>query len=213
MPTLSNATNLTEFNRAVASAEKALCKLDPNLKQLISQGPAFDSTPFNKEPFEALVHAIIAQQLSVSSARAIRQRVSALVEKNAPDARAFNLLSHTDLRSAGLSQAKASTVERLISFALDDTNQFDTFYTLPDAVVKSRLCEIKGIGPWTVDIFLMFGLKRLDIFAKGDLGLRKAIQKLYKLDKLPQPNECEAIAQQWQPYRTIASWYLWRTVD
>ena len=130
-----------------------------------------------------------------------------------PSAESFSNISPRALREAGLSQAKTNTVQRLIEFALDEQTSFQQFQQMPNQAVKQRLCEIKGIGPWTADIFLMFGLRRLDIFATGDLGLRKALQQLKQIDNLPSPSDCEQFAKKWQPYRSIAAWHLWRLVD
>jgi DNA-3-methyladenine glycosylase II len=204
---------MPDFENHTQQAETALCKRDPKLGNIIRNGPPFDSIAFKKQPFEALVHAIIAQQLSVKSASAIRQRVHTLLPKNDPSADAFSKITTADFRNAGLSLAKTNTVERLTNYALNKDNQFEQLNMLPDNVIKERLCQIKGVGPWTVDIFLMFGLKRIDVFAPGDLGLRKAVKSLYSLNDLPTPVECSAIAKKWQPYRTIAAWHLWRTVD
>lgn len=201
------------FANSIKEAEAWLSKTDPSLGQLIKNGSPLDARPFSKQPFEALVHAVIAQQLSVKSAAAIRQRVQALLPPNDVSAEAFSQVKPLQFKQAGLSQAKTNTVENLVVFALSEQNNFSNLQRYPDQDVKQRLCQLKGIGPWTADIFLMFGLKRLDIFASGDLGLRKAIQLLNELDTLPSPTECDAIAKKWQPYRTIAAWHLWRTVD
>ncbi|ORU91463.1 MAG: hypothetical protein A6F72_02675 [Cycloclasticus sp. symbiont of Poecilosclerida sp. N] len=201
------------FKTRVQQAEKTLCNIDPALKLIIQSGPKFDVTPFNKQPFEALVHAIIAQQLSVKSASAIRQRVHDLLPDVEFNEHAFKQITADEYKTAGLSQAKTNTVQGLIEFALDDANNFRQLQSYSDKEVKERLCQLKGIGPWTVDIFLMFGLKRLDIFASGDLGLRKAIKALHAFKDLPSPADCNVIAKKWHPYRTVAAWHLWRTVD
>ena len=203
---------MDNFKAQVSKAEHDLCELDPTLARIIRNAPCFDLQAFNKPPFESLVHAVISQQLSLRSASAIRQRVSALLNGEA-NAEAFQQLCPDALKATGLSQAKADTIQRLIRFALNDNRLFETFQQLPDQQVKQHLCEIKGIGPWTADMFLMFGLRRLDIFAAGDLGLRKAVQRLLQTESLPSPSDCEQLAKKWQPYRSIAAWHLWRLVD
>ncbi|OUR83104.1 hypothetical protein A9Q82_03350 [Cycloclasticus sp. 46_120_T64] len=203
---------MDNFKAQVNKAEHYLCELDPSLARIIQNGPCFDPQAFNKTPFESLVHAVISQQLSLRSASAIRQRVSALLNGEA-NAKAFKQLCPDALKATGLSQAKADTIQRLIRFALNDNRLFEKFQQLPDQQVKQHLCEIKGIGPWTADMFLMFGLRRLDIFATGDLGLRKAVQRLLQTESLPSPSDCEQLAKKWQPYRSIAAWHLWRLVD
>ncbi|MEO1889366.1 MAG: hypothetical protein ABGX33_05570 [Cycloclasticus sp.] len=213
-PTLQNHEALmNDFSKQVEQAEYHLCSIDPALKQLIQTGPTFDTTPFKKQPFEALVHAIIAQQLSVKSASAIRNRVQALLPNRDVSPLAYSQITLPDLKIAGMSQAKIKTLQTLYEFALADASPFNELMSYSDKDVKDCLCQLKGIGPWTVDIFLMFGLKRLDIFAAGDLGLRKAIKLFNNLEQLPTPTEAGDIAKKWQPYRTVAAWHLWRTVD
>jgi DNA-3-methyladenine glycosylase II len=204
---------VNDFDKTIQQAERHLCVIDPALEQIIETGPAFSATPFQKQPFEALVHAIIAQQLSVKSASAIRQRVQALLSSENVSPLAYSQITLPDLKAAGMSQAKINTLQTLCDFALADASPFDELINDSDKDVKDCLCQLKGIGPWTVDIFLMFGLKRLDIFAAGDLGLRKAVKQLNKLEELPSPEETKKVAKKWQPYRTVAAWHLWRTVD
>lgn len=198
------------FNE-VKKAERWLNQVDPELGHIIQNGPAFDIRPFSKQPFETLVHAIIAQQLSVKAATAIQQRVHALTQGNVTP-EAFVHVAQQDFKKAGMSQAKINTLQQLIEFTQTEKTTFDQLQQQSDQQVKKTLCQLKGVGPWTVDIFLMFGLKRLDIFASGDLGLRKAVQSIKGLETLPSATECEKIAIQWQPYRTIASCHLWRTL-
>ncbi|MBQ0725365.1 MAG: DNA-3-methyladenine glycosylase 2 family protein [Cycloclasticus sp.] len=203
--------SLHSLSSEVEKAEYWLSKADPVLGAIIQSSPTFDLRPFSKQPFEALLHAIIAQQLSVKAAAAIQQRVHALTQGNVTP-EAFVHVAQQDFKKAGMSQAKINTLQQLIEFTQTEKTTFDQLQQQSDQQVKKTLCQLKGIGPWTVDIFLMFGLKRLDIFASGDLGLRKAVQSIKGLKTLPSATECEKIAIQWQPYRTIASWYLWRTL-
>jgi DNA-3-methyladenine glycosylase II len=203
---------MQDITKTLKEAELWLSDNDPKLGEIIATAPALKSSAFKKTPFEALVHAVISQQLSVKSAAAIRKRVHALLPKDDVTPNAFSLISTEQFKSAGMSAAKTRTVETLIEFAITN-NHFDALNAQSNQDVKRTLCALKGIGPWTVDIFLMFGLKRLDIFAPGDLGLRKAIKLLLNLDQLPSATECNKISQRWQPYRTVAAWYLWRTVD
>jgi len=201
-----------DITKTLKEAELWLSGNDPKIGKIIADGPSLGSDVFNKSPFEAIVHAVISQQLSVKSAAAIRKRVHALLPKGDVTPYAFSRLSMQQFKAAGLSDAKTRTIATLIEFATTNNN-FDALHAQSDQDVKRVLCGLKGIGPWTADIFLMFGLKRLDIFASGDLGLRKAIQLYNELETLPSPAACDAIAKKWQPYRTIASWHLWRTVD
>lgn len=202
-----------DLTLTLKEAELWLSRNDKQLGGFIKNGSSAIANAFKKEPFEALVHAIISQQLSVKSASAIRQRVHALLPNEDASPYGFSRVSNLQLKQAGMSPAKIHTLNTVIEFALSKEKPFSILHKQSDQKVKHRLCELKGIGPWTVDIFLMFGLKRLDIFAPGDLGLRKAIQQLYGINELPSPAECDNIAQKWQPYRTVAAWHLWRTLD
>ncbi|MEW4983162.1 MAG: hypothetical protein AB1Y26_08015 [Cycloclasticus sp.] len=204
---------MQDLTRTLQEAESWLSANDPLLGAIISNGPSLSYKVFNKEPFEALVQAVISQQLSVKSASAIQQRVHRLLATGDVSAYAFGRISAEQLKKAGMSAAKVRTVESLIEFALAESNRFDVLHKLPNQEVKRQLCALKGVGPWTADIFLMFGLKRLDVFAAGDLGLRKAVKQLHKLKELPSADECRIIAKKWQPYRTVAAWHLWQTID
>ncbi|ORU90573.1 MAG: hypothetical protein A6F71_06310 [Cycloclasticus sp. symbiont of Poecilosclerida sp. M] len=202
------------FLNEISKGEQQLKQCDLNLDYLISNGAPFDWPAFKKRPLESLVHAIISQQLSVKSASAIRKRVHALLpagENFTPEN--ISAINDEDLRAAGLSQAKVRTVNAITEFSLNEDNDFYALHNHTDKHIKDQLCSIKGVGPWTADIFLMFGLQRFDVFASGDLGLRKAIRLLYQLDELPSPQQCDVYSKKWQPYRTIAAWHLWRTVD
>ena len=203
---------MRNLSKELKKAELFLSNNDPELGVIIKKGPPINSNTFNKEPFEALVHAVISQQLSVKSAMAIRQRVLGLLPANDVTPHAFSRISTEQFKSSGMSAAKICTVQALIEFATIN-NGFDALHAQTDQEVKHELCKLKGIGPWTADIFLMFGLKRLDIFAPGDLGLRKAIKLLLNLEELPSPDKCSTIARRWRPYRSIAAWHLWRAVD
>ena len=204
---------MQDLTRTVQEAELWLSANDPLLGAIINNGPSLPCKVFNKEPFDALVQAVISQQLSVKSASAIQQRVHRLLPNGELSADAFSRIPAEQLKKAGMSAAKVRTVENLIKFALAKNNRFDALHQLPNPEVKRQLCELKGVGPWTADIFLMFGLKRFDVFAAGDLGLRKAVQQLHKLKELPTADACAIIAEKWQPYRTVAAWHLWQTID
>ena len=204
---------MQDLTRTLQEAESWLSANDPLLGAIISNGPSLSCKVFDKEPFEALVQAVISQQLSVKSASAIQQRVHRLLATGDVSAHAFGRISAEQLKKAGMSAAKVRTVESLIEFALAENNRFDVLHKLPNQEVKRQLCALKGVGPWTADMFLMFGLKRLDVFAAGDLGLRKAVKQLHKLKELPSADECRIIAKKWQPYRTVAAWHLWQTID
>lgn len=160
--------------------------------------------------FETLAGSIVGQQLSGKAAASIYGRFKKIVKKVTPKNIARH--SHEELREAGLSNAKAST---LLSLALSATNDIDftRLETMSDEDIHSVLSKIKGIGPWTVEMFLMFGLGRQDVISAGDLGLRKGMKIAYQLAELPSPKEMPELFERWRPYRTAASWYLWRLAE
>lgn len=155
-------------------------------------------------PFPALVDAIVSQQISGKAAASILARLAELVPIR-PAALASADLRR--LRRAGLSRAKASYVRELARFA--EAGGLRGLGRLSDAAVIERLVQVKGVGVWTAEMFLIFSLGRLDVLAVDDLGLRAGIQRAYGLAQLPRPAEVRALAEPWRPYRTIATLYLW----
>ena len=117
------------------------------------------------------------------------------------------------MRALGLSTQKTAYIRDLARHARDGTVVFEDLRELPDGEVIERLTQVKGIGVWTVHMFLIFALRRTDVLPVGDLGIRNAIRKAYGLAELPQPAEMEVMAQRWRPYCSVASWYLWRSVE
>jgi DNA-3-methyladenine glycosylase II len=117
------------------------------------------------------------------------------------------------MRSVGLSRQKTEYIRDLARHARDGALVFEELASLTDREVIERLTRVKGIGVWTVHMFLIFALQRLDVLPTGDLGIRAAIRKAYGLEALPTPAEMEAMARAWRPYCTVASWYLWRSME
>ncbi len=140
-------------------------------------------------------------------------RVEALVGRKTFVPEQILALSETELRACGLSQAKASTIRGVAEAIVAGKMNMKTLHLLPDEDVIALLRSIKGIGPWTAEMILMFSLGRTDIFSKGDLGLRKGIMKLYGLKKLPSDRKMDELARAWSPYRTYAARVLWRVAD
>lgn len=163
--------------------------------------------------YEILVRSILSQQISVAAARTIRSRLQALTPGGNLTARKFQAISDDELKSAGISRQKLSYLRHLTSCALDGTISFRRIAKATDENAIAELVQVKGIGRWTAQMFLMFSLGRIDVFAPDDLGLRNAILKLYNLPDSATPKDLEQRAETWRPYRTIASWYLWRSLD
>jgi len=160
--------------------------------------------------FAALVRIIVGQQLSGKAGETIFQQVRALTEKRRVTVDALKELDDTALRSAGLSAAKTGTVRDLIDKI--DSGQFN-IRSLPhksEEEINSNITQVKGLGCWSAQMYLMFVLCRLDIFSADDLGIQNAICRLYDMDK---KTDFEAFSERWRPYRTIACWYLWASLD
>jgi DNA-3-methyladenine glycosylase II len=175
---------------------------------------AWHKDPKAHDHFRALVVAIINQQLSGKAANTIQKRFEALFpRKKFPSVKAVLKMSPAKMRKVGLSKMKVSFIKDLAKKIEDGTVDFKKMPMWTDEEVIEHLVQVKGIGRWTAEMFLMFSLARDDVFSYGDLGLRNAMQKLYKLRKHPSPKQAEKIAAAWKPYRSLASRYLWASLD
>jgi DNA-3-methyladenine glycosylase II len=162
-------------------------------------------------PFHMLTNSIISQQLSTQAAAAIKQRLTVLVPAPfAPEK--FLQLSSEQLRMAGLSQAKARYIAALAARVCEGRLVFDDIIGQDDEKVIVALSECPGIGRWTAEMFLIFGLKRLDVLSLGDAGLQRATRLLYGTRRRSK-NLLPRIAEAWRPYRSVASWYLWKSLE
>jgi len=183
---------------------------DPVLDDLISRYGIVTRNR-SRPAFYALMAAIVGQQISVKAAAAIMSRLLGLFsEGQEVQAETLAEVSFEQLRAVGLSAAKARYLHDLAEKVADGTVDLAALPQLPDEEVITTLCQIKGIGRWTAEMFLIFSLGRIDVLAVDDLGLRTAIQRAYGLNQLPQAAEIRALAAPWQPYRTIAMLYLWQ---
>jgi DNA-3-methyladenine glycosylase II len=166
--------------------------------------------------YQELVESIVSQQLSVKAAATILKRFVALFDDQ-PFPTPDQILQKDieQFRSAGLSRQKGSYIQDLALKVIDGTVTFDHLDTLSNDEVIAELTQIKGVGVWTVHMFLMFCMGRLDVLPVGDLGIKNGIQKLYGFDHPPTPDEITAIAitNNWHPYESIASWYVWHSLD
>lgn len=187
---------------------------DPALCRLMDQVGPVTLTPRTEEaPFEALVRNIVYQQLSGKAAGTIHGRL--LAATGSPIRPDIILETHPDsLRSAGLSRAKTTAIIDLASRAKDGhIPDAAEMASMDNAAIEACLTRVKGVGPWTVQMYLMFCLGRPDVFPASDLGIRKGIVNLYGLNELPSPADAADASTPWKPYRTIAAWYLWRGLD
>ena len=198
-----------------SKARRLLARRDPVLRDLIRRhGPCGLADRQHADPFIALTHAIMSQQLSTKAAATIFGRFLALFpEGETLSAAAIARMDDAALRGVGLSGQKVGYLRDLSSRILDGRLQLDELDRLADEVVIERLTSVKGFGRWTAEMFLMFRLHRPDVLPTGDLGIVKAVQRLYRLRKTPDPKRLLKIGDAWRPYRSVACWYLWQTLQ
>lgn len=162
--------------------------------------------------FEAVARAIVYQQLSGKAASTIHARVAGAAGGTVTAA-ALRSLDDATLRAAGLSRQKIGYLRDLAELAVTGAIPIESLHELPDEEVIAALTSVRGVGRWTAQMFLMFRLGRPDVLPELDLGIRKGVQRAYRLRSLPLPKRVTVIGARWAPYRTIASWYLWRLLD
>ena len=163
--------------------------------------------------YEALVRSIVFQQLSGKAARTIHDRFRALYPRNRPRPELVLETDDATLRGAGLSRQKIGYLRDLSARVADGSLPLAHLGRLPDDAIIEHLVQVKGIGRWTVQMFLMFRLGRPDVLPELDLGVQNAIQRAYKLRKRPTPKDVLRIGEPWRPYASVASWYLWRSLE
>jgi DNA-3-methyladenine glycosylase II len=196
------------------SMRKAILYLkqaDPVLAAIIEQVGPYKMN-YDEPAFASLAEAIVYQQLHGKAAATIFKRLTDLTGLPLKP-QGILKLSEEQMRSAGLSKQKLSYLRDLATKAHSGEVNFAALHDLPDAEVISELTKVKGIGVWTAHMFLMFSLRRPDVLPTGDLGIQLAIRKHYRKRKLPKPAQMEKIAKPWEPYRSVACWYLWRSLD
>lgn len=199
----------TSFRPALAH----LKRVDPVLAEIIARvGPCRIEQRRTGTHYDALVRSIVFQQLSGKAAGTIHRRFAELYPGKR--IRAERLLASTDeqLRSAGLSRQKIGYLRDLSARVVDRTLPLAHLGRLSDDAIIEHLVQVKGIGRWTVQMFLMFRLGRPDVLPELDLGVQNAIQRAYGLKKRPTPTDVLAIGEKWRPHASVASWYLWRSL-
>lgn len=195
-----------------AEIETHFRNVDPILSAVIDRVGPCRLKP-NRNRFKTLVSSIISQQISTAAARTIKARLEAILPPGKMTPAALASLSVDQLRSVGISQQKAGYLLDLAEKCETGQVRLSQLGRLSDERVIDQLIQVKGIGRWSAQMFLMFSLVRLDVFPDGDLGIKNAVQKLYGFDQPPSSRELIAIAAPWSPYATIASWYCWRSLD
>ncbi len=196
------------------SAVQHLTMQDKSLRPIIAEAGLPTLQP-HRQYYRALADSIIGQQLSVKAAGSIRRRFRELFGGTFPTPEMILRKTPEELRTAGLSGAKAIYIRDLAQHIKDCKVRFDKIASQSNETIIAELSDVKGIGVWTVHMFLIFCIGRLDVLPVGDLGIRNGIQKLYGLKDLPTTDQIIAVAQKnkWHPYESVASWYVWHSLD
>ncbi len=204
-------TPLDQF--LIGKAIRHLKSSDRAISALIKKHGPCTITPSLDNPFHALASSIISQQLSARAAKAIKVRLFDLlgIERFTPES--IVELSAKGARAAGLSRAKVEYIRGLASAVRHGALDFTSMPKCEDEDVIAKLTAFPGIGRWTAEMFLIFGLGRPDVLSTNDAGLKKGFKLTYNLQQTPSADEMISIGEPWRPYRSVASWYLWRVVD
>jgi DNA-3-methyladenine glycosylase II len=195
-----------------AKACRSLRRRDPIMRKAIKLvGPC--TIKVDRNGFRMLVRSIVGQQLSTSAAATIWRRLLVLNGGRRVSPVKMLLFSTTQLRAVGLSKAKCRAVLSIAKSIVDREVRLSELKPLSDEEATAELIKLRGVGPWTAQMYLMFSLGRSDVFPTGDLGIVNAVTALYKFNDHATETEMLEIAKSWRPYRTIASWYLWQALD
>lgn len=184
---------------------------DEIMKALVNKLPSYKKSESNT-PLEDLIRSIIGQQLSNRAATTIYNRFIQLVGEPL-DIDYLNSVSIDKLKSVGLSTPKSRFIKNVVEKIVSSPNYFLYLETLSNDDVILELTSIKGVGSWTAQMFLMFSLGRMNILPTSDVGIKNAVQKFYNLDSKPNLEQLELIGANWEPYRTVGCWYLWKALD
>jgi DNA-3-methyladenine glycosylase II len=189
-----------------------LKKSDAVLAAIIERAGAY-KIHYREPDFETLVRSITSQQLNGTAAATIFARLQAAAKADPLTPESILRLRPARMRSVGLSGQKMKYIRELARMTRDGEVSFEQCASLEDDAVVEHLTRVKGVGVWTVHMFLMFALRRHNVLPTGDLGIRMAMKKAYALADLPKPAEMEKIAAPWRPYSSVACWYLWRSLE
>ena len=197
----------------IRKAIRHLKSSDKVIYEVIKKHGPCTITPALDNPFHALTSSIISQQLSAHAARAIKSRLFDLLGTERFTPENISKMSFNQFRTAGLSRAKIEYIRRLASAVRNGEFDLSSFVNLEDEEIISKLTTFPGIGRWTAEMFLIFALGRPDVLSVNDAGLKRGFKITYKLQQNPSEDEMVSIGESWRPYRSVASWYLWRVVD
>jgi DNA-3-methyladenine glycosylase II len=205
----------------IKAARLHLRKSDPKLADIIKKVGPFTAKA-RRDRFGALVRSILSQQISTHAANAIIGRLEDGVSEHrkTPKKRGQSFCPETilsfsidDLRELGVSRQKATYLQSLSRHVVDEEVDLAAISKLGDEEAIGQLTQIKGIGRWTAEVFLIFSLGRLDVLPADDLGIKTAAKNIYRLRELPNKKKLEKIAGPWRPYASVASWYLWQSLE
>lgn len=196
----------------IESAVIHLRKSDKRMKRVIDAVGPF-TLKLQRDRFKMLVRSIVWQQISGKAAQSIFNKLLLKLNGGKVTAEALSRLTPEEMRSAGISTQKLSYLQDLSARVLDGRVRLAKTGRMTDADVITELTQIRGIGEWSAQMFLMFSLGRPDVFPHADLGIRSALKKLHALDDLPDRTLSHKLAEPWRPYATVASWYLWRSLE
>lgn len=209
-----NMTSVSNWENQLQEAQQYLAKNDQILAGLIERFGTCKLTPHTNY-YGELVSAIIGQQLSEKAGATIYKRFLTLFDNTLPTPEQIIAIDTEAVRGIGCSYSKVGYMKDLAQHIIDGRLDLDHIATLPNDIVIEQLVAVKGIGEWSAHMFMMFSLGRLDILPTGDLGIRKAMLQLYGLYELPKPAQMHEVALKngWAPYQSVASWYLWQSLD
>ena len=194
-------------------ARRHLARNCPVMREVIARVGPCTLTPNPADPFTLLVRCVISQQISTKAAASIFARLSERVGGPPVPMAKVDRLSDAQLQACGISGPKQRTLRAVIDHVTANPDLLPGIADRDDATIHEQLTRIKGIGPWSADMFLIFGLGRLDVLPVGDLGFRMAVKNQFRLRKVPSADGLVRRGEPWRPYRSIATWYLWRSLE
>jgi DNA-3-methyladenine glycosylase II len=212
MPKSKNEAKSLGDSRTFRAGYAHIRKSDPKLRPILDARGVLEFHP-QGEPFESLVESILSQQLAGAAASAIIKKVRALFPDGELEAKRIHRIDGQKLRAAGVSPQKLSYLKDLAARVVEGRLDLEALESIPDEEIMEVLDEVKGIGPWTVHMFLIFTLGRPDVLPVDDYGIRASVQRIYGLAGLPKKADFDELEDRWHPYSTVASLYLWHSRD
>jgi DNA-3-methyladenine glycosylase II len=199
-------------NELYPKAQRHISRRDAILKEIIKRVGPCTLTPRPDEPLALLLRCVIAQQISTKAADSISKK---LAQKwaGSPTLAKLQKLTPTDYSECGISGPKQKAISAILDRVATDRGFLKRLPTLDDEAFREEVTSIKGLGPWSADMLLIFGFSRLDVLPVGDLGVKMGMKDVYGLKSVPTADEMTELAEPWRPYRTIGTWYIWRARD